>query len=119
MQDYRKLKVWQRSHANVLAIREVVNRFPRRGYASLKAQIQASAESIPYNIVEGSGANSQKEFARFLEISIKSAGEAEYQLELAKDYGVVGKAIAEKLQAETIEIRKMLIVLRKKVLESS
>jgi four helix bundle protein len=56
--------------------------FPRTGYRSLREQIVAAAESIPFNIAEGCGASSQKEFARFLEISIKSANELEAELQL-------------------------------------
>ena len=116
MQDYRRLKVWQRAHANTLAVRDVANRFPRSGYASLKFQLLSSAESIPTNIVEGTAASSQKDFARFLDISIKSAGETEYQLLLARDYGVLNPVSFDSLTAEVIEIRKMLCGLRKKVI---
>jgi len=48
-----------------------------------------AAESVPFNIVEGCGGHSQKDFARFLDNSIKSSSELEYQLFLAKDYGVL------------------------------
>jgi four helix bundle protein len=48
-----------------------------------------AAESIVFNIVEGCGARSRKEFARFLDVSIKSCSELEAELELAKDYGVL------------------------------
>ena len=117
MQDYRRLKTWQRAHANTLAIRAATNRFPRSGYASLKLQLIRSAESIPFNIVEGAAARSQKDFARFLDISIKSTAETEYQLELARDYGVLTAAASERLVSETIEIRKMLCGLRAKVIK--
>jgi four helix bundle protein len=40
-----------------------------------------AAESIPFNIVEGCGAHTRKDFARFLDISIKSSLELEAQLQ--------------------------------------
>lgn len=40
-----------------------------------------AAESITTNIVEGCGAATRREFARFLDISIKSTSELEYQLQ--------------------------------------
>src|SRR5687768_13258985 len=89
MQDYRTLRVWRKSHALALATRRAVSRFPRTGYASLRAQMTTSAESIAFNIVEGCGSSSSKELARFLDISIKSTLELEYQLRLATDYGVM------------------------------
>ena len=77
-----------------------------------------AAESILFNIVEGCGATTQKEFARFLDITIKSAYELEGQLELANDYGILAADPYAKLAKETVEIRKMTYVLREKVLKS-
>lgn len=76
----------------------------------------SSAESIAFNIVEGCGAFSGKEFARFLEIAIKSGMELEYQLQLAHENGVLLKSDWTELTRETIEVRRMLCGLRKVVL---
>ena len=118
MQDYRKLNVWREAHAHVLEVRKATHRFPRTGYAGLKRQLINATESIPFNIVEGCGASTQKELARFLEISIKSSSEAEYQLQLCKDYGVLPLADWDVLSNKTISIRKMLCRLRARVIAS-
>jgi four helix bundle protein len=117
MQDFRKLRVWERAHMHAINVRGATRLIPRRGYASLKSQIISSAESIPFNIVEGCGADPPKEFARFLDISIKSSSELEYQLLLARDNGVLPTRAWQVLTKETIEIRRMLCVLRRRVLE--
>ena len=75
----------------------------------------SAAESISFNIVEGCGADSQKDFARFLDIGIKSAMELENQLKLAKDYGLLTTLDWETLSEKTIDVRRMLYGLRKKV----
>jgi len=54
--------------------------------------------------------------ARFVEMSIKSTKELEYQLLLARDYGVLPRADWKVLSQETIEIRRMLYGLRRRVL---
>jgi four helix bundle protein len=77
-----------------------------------------AAESIPTNIVEGCGSTSRKEFARFLDISIKSTCELEYQLQLARDCGVLPRDEWRSLSAKTIEIRRMLCGLRRRVLQA-
>jgi four helix bundle protein len=118
MQDFRKLDVWHEAHAHLLKVREATHRFPRSGYATVKKQLIGSTESIPFNIVEGCGAFTQKEFARFLDISIKSTSECEYQLELVKDYGILSALEWEGLAKKTVIIRKMLCKLRARVLES-
>jgi four helix bundle protein len=95
---------------------EAGGRFPSTGYGKFKTQITAAAESIASNIVEGAGAPTKKEFARFLDISIRSSLELEYRMELALDYGLFGHALWERLTQEVTEIRKMLFGLRKRVL---
>src|SRR5687767_1853334 len=118
MQDFRRLRVWRKAHALVLNVRRATHRFPRTGYASLKGQVTRAAESVPYNIVEGCGSHSEKEFARFLDIGIKSTSELEYQLLLAADYGVLAQESCTALTEEAIDIRRMLCGLRAKVLAS-
>lgn len=115
MQDYRKLRVWEQAHALALSVRRAADCFPRTGYASLRSQITTAAESVACNIVEGCGATSQAEFARFLEISIKSSSELQYQLQLARDYGVVPHGLWETLDTATRDVRRMLCGLRAKV----
>lgn len=118
MQDYRKLRVWRKSHQLTLAVRRAAGCLPRTGYASLRNQITASAESIAFNIVEGCGSSSGKELARFLDISIKSTLELAYQLKLAMDYAVIDREEARGLSGEVVDTRRMLCGLKKKVLSS-
>ena len=118
MQDYHNLDIWKRSRVQAVEVRKATRRFPRSGYSELKKQMTTAAESILFNIVEGCGASTQKEFARFLDITIKSAYELEGQLELASDYGILAADPFAKLAKETVEIRKMTYALREKVLKS-
>ena len=116
MQNFRRLHVWERAHQFALDVRIATESFPRSGYGELKAQLVRAAESIPTNIVEGCGASSRKEFARYLDISIKSTFEVEYQLQLAKDYSILLPNRWESLSSEVVQIRRMLYGLRKPVL---
>ena len=116
MQDYHELRVWQKAHALAIAIRKVSRTFPKGGYTRLKMQLVDAAESIPGNIVEGCGAPTQKEFARFLGISIKSSSETEYWLLLARDHGILREQTWQYLTDEVTDVRRMLYGLRTKVL---
>lgn len=98
-------------------IRRATRRFPRTGYGKLQSQITNAAESVVLNIVEGCGGRTPKDFARFLDHSIKSTSELEAQLELAKDYGTLPNREYNALAAEAIEIRRMLCALRARVLQ--
>jgi len=75
-----------------------------------------AAESIVFNVAEGCGATSQREFARFLEIGIKSTLELESQLELAKDYDILKAQTWESRSKDTVDARRMLYGLRSRVL---
>ena len=92
---------------------------PRTGYTDLKSQMTRAAQSIVDNIVEGCGAASRFEFARYVDISIKSTSEVDYQLELARDLGVMSQDVWKPLAKEVIEIRKMLSALRRSILAAA
>ena len=79
----------------------------------------SAAESIATNIVEGCGAATPKEFARFIDISIKSASEVDYQLQLAKDNGLFSTEKWESLWDEVVQIRRMLYGLRRAILRGA
>ena len=51
----------------------------------MTAHLRKSATSVPSNIAEGCGRNTEKELARFFSIAAGSASEFEYQLLLAHD----------------------------------
>ncbi len=115
MQDFKKLTVWNLAHDFVLEIYKMTKSFPKEELYGLASQIQRAAISIPTNIVEGSSRGSNKDFNRFLQISIGSASEVEYLLLLAKDLDYIGKDTSTKLIEKAISIRKMLIALSKKL----
>ena len=116
VQDFRRLRVWQRAHIFVLEIRRATEAFPRVGYSEMKSQIRRAAESIASNIVEGCAAASRKEFARYLDISIKSSSEVEYRLQLARDLKLLRRDAWEPLANEVIALREMVSALRRAVL---
>ena len=114
MQDHRKLRVWRQAHDLAVSIRRAYRSFPRTGYGSLQTQITRAAESIVLNIAEGCGTTSPREFARFLDIAIKSMVELEAQ-ELAKDFGAMNVISWTALSPLVIDVRRMLCGLRSKV----
>lgn len=118
MQDHRKLRVWKHAHDLAVRVRVATGDFPATGYSSLQSQTVRAAESVVFNIAEGCGAMSPREFARFLGISIKSTFELEAELELAGDYGVLATETWTELAAAIVSTRRMLFALRKKVLLS-
>ena len=114
MQNFRRLAVWHKAHSLLVRIHRHIKLF-RREYSNIRSQLRRAAESVPANIVEGCGRQSQKEFANYLQNAISSANEVEYELLQARDYGLLTPHDWEALTADVMEIRRMLFGLVKKV----
>lgn len=92
-----------------MSIYDITNKFPKSEMFGLTSQIRRASSSIPINISEGCGRESNKDFARFLQIAIGSACEVEYELLLAKELQYIGEIDYQNLSKEVITIRKMII----------
>ena len=110
--------MWGKSHALALNTIRVAKRIRGRDHSSLRSQIIGAVSSIPTNIVEGTGQDSAKEFARFLSIAIKSSSELEYHLVLARDLELITQSDFTSLTDQTIAVRQMLYALRTRMLTS-
>ena len=108
MKDFRDLQVWQKAHALTLEIYRVTKTFPKEELYSLTSQLRRSAVSIPSNIAEGCGRGGDAEMARFLQIALGSASEAEYQILLTKDLHYLSTADSNKLLGDIQEVKRMI-----------
>lgn len=117
MRNFKKIQAWERGHALDIAFQKATVGFARKGHSYLRRQLTHAAESVRSNIVEGCGASTNKEFARFLEMSIKSANEVEGHLRTVLDLHLLPESTCLRLMAETVEVRKMTYTYRKRVLE--
>lgn len=115
MSDFRKLAVWEKSHTLLLNVHSVVKRIRGADYVSLRSQMLRAAMSVPANLVEVVGQRSAREFARFIRISLNSSNELEYHLLIARDFEVMESDPYRTLVRQTIEVRKMLHGLLRKV----
>ena len=108
MKDFHSLKVWEKAHALALAVYKSTEQFPKHELYSLTHQIQRAAVTIPANIAEGCGKESDVELKRFFSIAMGSASELEYLLLLARDLGYLQADIYQPIQNDLVEMRKML-----------
>src|SRR5579871_206818 len=107
MQNFRSLKVWQKSHASVLAIYQVSAKFPTTERYGLTSQLRRAAVSIAANIAEGSVRSSDADFARFLHMALGSASEVDYYLILAHDLKFIDDKLHHDLDDSVQEIKRM------------
>jgi len=79
---------------------QVVKNIPKEYRFEIGSQIIRSSTSVPFNIAEGSGKNSDKDFNHFLNISLGSLFETIAAFDILKD----NKLIAESQFGELIDL---------------
>jgi len=114
MNNYRELIIWQKSMDLVKNVYELTLLFPKEEKFGLISQIQRSAVSIPSNISEGAGRNSNKEFRNFLGIANGSINELSTQLELSIRIGYLKENQLKEVFSLINEIQKINFTLIKK-----
>lgn len=115
MRDFKKYDIWKLSHELTLAIYKISNEFPKEENFNIISQLRRAAVSIPTNISEGCGRESDTEFNRFLTIALGSASETEYLILLSKDLGYINHPTFEKLNSEINRIKQKIYSLKQKL----
>ncbi len=106
MSTHKDLDVWKLGIDLVEKIYQITTEFPASEKYGLSSQIRRSAVSIPSNIAEGAARNSNKDYIRFLYISLGSLSELETQL-----------IIAERINyLKSLEILEDIKLIRKKLI---
>ena len=91
VRDFRELKIWQRSMKLVGQIYEITKKFPGDERFGLMLQIRRSSISVPSNIAEGFARRGNKEYRRFLYISLGSCAELITQLVISSNLKYIRK----------------------------
>jgi len=104
--SYRDLIIWQKSINLTKQVYILTQTFPKEEVYGLTSQIRRSSVSMPSNIAEGKGRNSDKEFIRFLQIALGSLYELQTQLELSLKLRYTNNI--DNLLKLSIEIEKMI-----------
>lgn len=111
MHNFRKLSVWQKSVALTTQIYKWLNEFPKEERYNLVSQIMRAAVSVPANIAEGSAKLSDKDFSRFLQISLGSLYELETELLIACNLSFITTQQYDSFIKEIVSLEKMILVL--------
>lgn len=108
MHRYKDLKFWQLSRTFCKDIYEITASFPGEEKFGLVSQLRRATVSIPSNIAEGSARKTDKNFSRFLHISLGSYYEVETQLLLSSDLGLINVKELDTLNNTLLQIIKMM-----------
>ena len=119
MRTFRDLLIWQKAIILVTETYLLTNSFPKEELFGLTSQIRRCSISIPSNIAEGFGRESNKEFSRFLNIAISSLFEFQTQIEIAKNIKHLTNEQFKILFELSRELEAMMVSFNKKVKTSS
>jgi four helix bundle protein len=101
----------------VASVYSATRQFPKEESFGLTSQIRRCSISIPSNIAEGFGRNSDVEFNRFLVIAIGSLYELQTQLEISLNIGYLDQQSFNRLYDDTRQLEAILSAFTKKIKE--
>jgi four helix bundle protein len=107
MGDFRKLGVWRKAHEGALLVYQETSRWPKHELFGLTSQTRRAAVSVPANIAEGCGRNTDAELAKHARNSLGSAAELFYYTILAHELGYATAPTRDDLQDSIAEVQRM------------
>ena len=110
IKSYKELEIYNRSYKIALRLHEVTKKFPESERYDLTSQIRRCSKSVPSNIAEGWGRQSNEEFKRFLRISLGSCNEMQVHLSFCKDLKYISQEEYEYYNSEYEKLGRMLNV---------
>ncbi len=108
MKNFKELLIWKKGIELVKQVYKLVLLFPKEEKFGLTSQITRAAVSIPANIAEGSSRDSDKDYARFLQIALGSSFEVQTYLIIAREMNLVGSEELDKVETLLEEEIKMI-----------
>lgn len=106
MHNFRNLDIWKDSMELTTKVYKLTADFPPNERFNLTSQIRRCAVSIPSNIAEGAGRNTNPDFNQFLGIATASSYELETQLIIAQRLELITVLELENIIAELHSIQK-------------
>ncbi len=118
MHNLNELKIWNKAIDLCVDVYKATADFPADERYGLTSQLRRASVSVPSNIAEGAGRNSDKDFVRFLSIANGSAYEVQTQLVISNRLGLVDDKTVSPLLDQVVELQKMNYALQNKLSKS-
>lgn len=107
MHKLEDLKIWNKAMEVAEEVYLLTASFPNEERFRITSQIRRSAVSIPSNIAEGAGRNTNGEFKNFLGIASGSSYELYTQLLLSIKLKICSEFVVNPILSKVIELQKM------------
>lgn len=117
-QDFRfeRLDIWKTAIAVSDTLFDIADKVEDQKKFRFAEQLRGAAMSITNNISEGSGSDSSKEFARYIQIARNSLYECVNILFIFQRRGFIDEPHRLELYTELLQLSKMLYFFRKNLL---
>lgn len=112
MHRYKELKVWQKAIDLAVEVYRITEKLPKDERFGLISQMNRSAVSIPSNIAEGTGRNTNKDFNNFLGVALGSSFELDTQLVISNKLEYVNDQDFQKTEKEVEHLQNMIVKLK-------
>ena len=101
---FENLRVWQKALDLADDVDKLTRTFPKEEVYVLTSQMKRAADSVSLNIAEGSTGQSNPEFKRFLNYSIRSIAEVVTCLHKAKRRNYINQEQFDYLYSKSFEL---------------
>lgn len=115
MHNYKNLHIWQEGINLARKIYEVTGNFPANEKYGIVSQMTRAAVSIPSNIAEGAGRNSNKDFANFLSIAIGSIFELHTQMTICEQIGYINEETTKQLEQQIYTLQQQITTYKQRI----
>ena len=115
MRNFKELKIWQKGIDIAIRPYRLADTFPKEDKFSLVQQMTKASVSIPSNIADGSSRKIERDYSRFIEISLGSAFELETQIIIAEKLHKGDQQLLQELKTEITDEQKMLTGFQQKL----
>lgn len=111
--NFKEIKAWKKAKNIVSLVYKLTKIFPVDEKYALTSQVKRAVVSISSNIAEGSGRNTNNDFAHFLDIALGSAFELESELLIAIDLDFITSNDCENIFEQLDEVQKLIVGFQK------
>ncbi|WP_346985333.1 four helix bundle protein [Chryseobacterium sp. POE27] len=106
--NFKNLNIWRLSIDLANDVYILTDLFPKSEEFGLKSQLRRCSVSVASNIAEGSSRSSNKDFNRFLEISLGSLYELQTQIIISSNRNYIEPSKLEIIENKITELQRMI-----------
>ncbi|MDP8320918.1 MAG: four helix bundle protein [Candidatus Stygibacter australis] len=111
--NIKDMDIWKKSIEFVVKVYQITSEYPSEEKFGIINQMRRAAVSVSSNLVEGSARHSDKDFLRFLYISLGSIAEVDTQIIISQKLNYISLKQLENISRDVTNLKKMYLGLIK------